>query len=125
MHAYSEKLKAAKLYLQYESHATVINELQYLSRMALRNSIEAYRIDGVQRQMTQTPKYTEEQKQAVVTHQLEQWFIRIEGLITAGQIGLNELNHTTQPVLCIKKVVRLIMRHVRVSLGGKKMIFFR
>lgn len=72
MYAYTEKLKAVKLYLKYESHAAVINELGYPSRMALRDWIAAYLMDGdVQKEMTKTPKYTEEQKQAAVTHYLE------------------------------------------------------
>ena len=72
MYSYDDKLKAIKLYLKYESHATGINELGYPSRMALRNWIEAYRIDGdVQKEMTRSPKYTEDQKQAAGTHYLE------------------------------------------------------
>lgn len=90
MCSYAEKLKAVKLYLKYESHAAVINELGYPSRMALRDWIAAYRMDGdVQKEMTRMPKYTEEQNKqrspiilsmVSVSHvSAENWIFRVKG----------------------------------------------
>ena len=113
MYAYAEKLKAVKLYLKYESYAAVINELGYPSRMALRDWIEAYRTDGdVQKEMTRTPKYTEEQKQAAVTHYLEHGkcysrTCRKLGYPSRGLLTEWVMERAPQPRQLIKKGVNL------------------
>ena len=113
MYAYAEKLKAVKLYLKYESYAAVINELGYPSRMALRDWIEAYRTDvDVQKEMTRTPKYTEEQKQAAVTHYLEHGkcysrTCRKLGYPSRGLLTEWVMERAPQPRQLIKKGVNL------------------
>lgn len=72
MFTYKNRVKAVKLYLKYDSYATVINELGYPSRGALRQWVEEYKGYGdINKEITRRSKYTDKEKHQAVNHYLE------------------------------------------------------
>ena len=64
MFTYEERIKAVNLLIQYDlSYATVIRELEYPSRRALRNWYYEYLQNGdLSKEYVKKPKYSEEEK---------------------------------------------------------------
>ncbi|MDD4834532.1 MAG: IS3 family transposase [Lutispora sp.] len=73
MFTYEERIKAVNLLIQYDlSYATVIRELEYPSRRALRNWYYEYLQNGdLSKEYVKKPKFSEEEKEIAVRYYLE------------------------------------------------------
>lgn len=73
MFTYEERIKAVKLLIQYDmSYATVIRELEYPSRRALRNWYEEYLQEGnLHQSYVKKTKFSEEEMEIAVNYYLE------------------------------------------------------
>ena len=91
MYSYEERLKAVKLYIQYDkSYASVFRELGYPpSNRTLKRWFKEYEQNGdVHKSYIKTSIYTDEQRKAAIQYYIEHPLLQGDsGTADKGQIG--------------------------------------